>query len=111
MGGCEHRYLAMTWAAPIHSKIGSKTTQKGGMGGLLRNIFMGSSTEGVSPSEMMNWMYAGFKIEVKNSISSMIEKRPSDMPRAVFFLYKVHDHFDIREWIPINCSYPEERFR
>ena len=22
MGGCEHHYLAITWAAPIHSKIG-----------------------------------------------------------------------------------------
>ena len=29
MGGCEHHYLLMTWAMPIHSKIGSnKPTQR-----------------------------------------------------------------------------------
>ena len=32
-------------------------------------------------------------LRLKNVISSMIEKRPSGMPRAVFFLYKVHDRF------------------
>ena len=30
MGGCEHHYLAMTWAAPIHSKIGSNKPPKRG---------------------------------------------------------------------------------
>ena len=41
--------------------------------------------EGASPPEMMNWMHAYFHIEVENGFSSMIEKRPSGMPRAVFF--------------------------
>ena len=30
IGGCEHHYLSMTWAAPIHSKIGSNKPPKSG---------------------------------------------------------------------------------
>ena len=30
MGGCEHNYLSMSWAAPIHSKIGSNKSLKRG---------------------------------------------------------------------------------
>ena len=30
MGGCEHHFLAMTWAAPIHSKTGSNKPLKRG---------------------------------------------------------------------------------
>ena len=31
-GGCEHHYLLMTWAAPIHSKIRSNKSPKRGNG-------------------------------------------------------------------------------
>ena len=38
MGGCEHRYLAMTRAAPVRSKIGfERTAQKGETGGSFRS--------------------------------------------------------------------------
>ena len=30
MGGCKHHYLLMTWAAPIHSKIGLNKPPKRG---------------------------------------------------------------------------------
>ena len=69
MGGCEHHYLTMTWAAPIHSKIGSKkSTQKGGRGGLFEPICMVSSTEGASSPEIMNWMHADLQIEVEKRL-------------------------------------------
>ena len=58
------------------------------MGRLFNPICMGSSTEGASPPEMMNWMHADLQIEVENEFSSMIENRPSGMPRAVFFSLK-----------------------
>ena len=66
MGGCEHHYLAMTWAAFIHSKIGlNKTPTRGKLGGLFKPICMGSSTEGVSPPEIINSMNADLQIEVE----------------------------------------------
>ena len=58
------------------------------MGGLFELIGIGSSTEVAYPTEIMNWMHADFQIEVENGFLSMIEKRPSCMPRAVFFEYK-----------------------
>ena len=47
---------------------------------------MGSSTEGASPPDMMDWMHADLQIEVENGFSCMIEKRPIGMPRAVFLI-------------------------
>ena len=62
---------------------------------------MVSSIEGASPPEMMNWMHADLKIKFENGFSSMIEKRPYGMPRAVFSDNK-KDHFASPEWSPIN---------
>ena len=45
------------------------------------------------------------KLRLKNGISSMIEKCPSGMPKAVFSEYKFHDRFYSTEWIPINYPY------
>ena len=67
-------------------------------------ICMGSSTEGASPPDMMDWMHVDFQIEVENGFSYMIEKRPMGMPRAVFFEYKINNPFYSPKWIPINCS-------
>ena len=39
----------------------------------------------------------------------MIEKRPSGMPRSVFFEYKFHNRFAIPEWSPINFPYCSEQ--
>ena len=39
MGGCEHHYLAMTWAAPIHSKIGSNKPPKRGKWVVCSDLF------------------------------------------------------------------------
>ena len=55
------------------------------MGGLFKPICMGYSTEVESPPESMNWIHAVLQIEVEKNFLSMIEKRPSGMPRAVFF--------------------------
>ena len=54
------------------------------MGGLFNPIGMGSSTEGTSPPEIMNWIHADLKIEIENGFLPMIEKRSSGMHRAVF---------------------------
>ena len=35
------------------------------MGGLFETICIGSSTEGASPPEIMNWMHADLQIEVE----------------------------------------------
>ena len=75
------------------------------MGGLFDPICMLSSTEGASPPENMNRMHADLQIEVENSFSSMIEKRPSGMLRGSIFLLQKNDRFDSPGWIPINCPY------
>ena len=87
MGGCENHYLVITWAAPNPFKNWfEQTTQKGGKGVFFEPIGVGSSMGVASPPEMINWMHTDLKIEVKNGFSSMIEKRPSGMPRAVFLV-------------------------
>ena len=89
MGGCEHHYLAMTWAAPIHSKIGwNKAPQRG-------KWVVCSSQFACDPAQkkhllLKKWIGCMriYKLRLKNGFSSMIEKWPSGMPRAVFFEYK-----------------------
>ena len=69
MGGCNHHYLSMTWAAPIHSKIVSnKAPREGEMDGLFQPICIGSSTEGASTPETMNCMHADLQIEVEKRL-------------------------------------------
>ena len=66
------------------------------MGGLFEPIFMQSRMKGASPPEKMNWMHADLQIEVEKGFSSMIEKRPSGMPGAVFFCTKKQSFYQSR---------------
>ena len=104
MGGCEYLYLAMTWATPIHSKIGLNKPPK------RRKWVFFSIRFAQDPARNENillklWIRCTriCKLRLKNGFSSIIEKRPSNIPRSVFFEYKVHDRFASHEWSPINC--------
>ena len=106
IGGCDHHYLSTTWAAPIHSKIVSNKPPK------REKWVVCSSRFAWDPARkerlLLKWWIGCtriFKLRLENGISSMIKKRPSGMPRAVFFEYKVRGQFSRPEWSPINCPY------
>ena len=86
MGGCENHYLSMTWAAPIHSKIGSNKAPN------RRKWVVCSSRFARDPERkehlfLIRWIGCTwiYKLRLKNGFSSMIEKLPSGMPGAVFY--------------------------
>ena len=67
MGGCEHHYLSMTWAAPIHSKIGMNKAPKRGKWVVHLSWFACEpARKDYFPPEKMNWMHADLQIEVEN---------------------------------------------
>ena len=89
MGSCEHHYLTMTWAAPVHSKTSSNKPPKRG------KLMVCSSQFAWDPAQkeqlLLKWRIECTricKLRLKNGISSMTAKRPSGMPRAIFFEYK-----------------------
>ena len=86
MGGCEKHYLLMTWAVPIHSKIGTKKAPKRGKWVVCLSRFAcnPAQKEHLLPKRRFGCTRI-YKLRLKNGFSSMIEKRPSSMPRAVFF--------------------------
>ena len=86
MGGCKNNYLAMTWAAPIHLKIGSNKPPQRGIWVVCSSRF--SWDPSMNEHLLLKWWIGCTricKLRLKNGFSSMIEKRPSGMPRAVFF--------------------------
>ena len=95
-------------AHPFKNRL-KQTTQKGEIGGLFDTICMGSSTEGASPPEMLNWMHADLEIEVEKRLLVDDWKTPIWHAQGSIFLYKKSDRFASLEWSPINCPYPNRR--
>ena len=103
MGGCEHLYLSMTWAAPITSKIGSNKAPKRGKWVVCLSRF---ACDPARKEHLLLKRWIGctriYKLRLKNGFSSMIKKGLSGMPSAVFFEFKKNDRFASPEWSPIN---------
>ena len=117
MGGCEHPYLAMIWSAPIHLKIGSNKPPKRGNGWFSEPICIRSSTEGLSPPVMMNWMHADLQIEVekrhliddwKTAVWNAQESIFQAQSSRLFYQSQVESHkLPLKEWLVISfeCTY------
>ena len=75
------------------------------MGRLFNPICMGSSTEGASPPEMMNWMHADLQIEVEKWLLVDDLKTPVWHAQGGVFLAQKNYHFASPEWSPINFLY------
>ena len=73
------------------------------MGGLFESICMGSSTEGASPPEMMNWMHTDLQIEFEKRLLIDDLKMPVWHAQGSIFQVKRYDRSASPECSPINC--------
>ena len=64
---------------------------------------MGSSTEGASPPEIMNWMHPDLQIEVEKWLLIDDWKKPVWHAQGSIVLVQKYDPFASSGWSPINC--------
>ena len=94
MGGCEDHYLSMTWAARIHSWIGSNKAPKRGKWVVCLSRFA-CNPEQNEHILLKRWIGCTriYKLRLKNSISSMIEKTPVWHAQGSIFRVKKKQSF------------------